>query len=65
MFASEPEDERRAEDEREPTESAADAIIVDGRIVGPPTTDRDPEDEFADSPELDAEVQGDAAKEAR
>jgi segregation and condensation protein B len=36
----------------------ADNIIVDGRTVGPPHTDRYPEDEEVDSPELDAEVQG-------
>lgn len=54
----------REEEEDEPTGvedvNPADNIIVDGRIVGGPHTDRYPEDEPTDSEELDAKVQGGA-----
>lgn len=55
MVPEKPESEMRADDERDPTDSAADEILVDGREVGPPHSDRDPEDEEFDTPEKDAE----------
>ena len=43
-----------------PDVNPADNIVVDGRIVGGPHTDRYDEDATEDSPEMDAEVQRDA-----
>jgi hypothetical protein len=53
-----PKDEQRADDEEPPTDSAADDFVVDGRIVGLPAVQlEDIEEDEADSPEKDAEVQ--------
>lgn len=58
MIFDKPDANKRADDEQDPTDSAADEIILDGRQVGPPHSDRNPEDEEFDTPEKDAEIQG-------
>ncbi len=51
-------DNRRADDERTETDSAADDFLLDGRMVGlPPEQVSHVDDEEADSPEKDAEIQ--------